>query len=226
MKSLNTHGKHSVMPSSSASNECRLYLIRHGATINNLARPPRLQGRRHDIELSAEGRQQARQTARLLASLPLDAVYSSPLLRARQTAECIAELHGMDVRVADALIEVDVGDWEGRAWDEIAHTDAEEYEAFMADAGRYPYKGGENLQSVQDRVVPAIERLMDAHGGRSIAVVAHNMVNRCCLAHWLGIGVSQYRAIPQDNCGVNVLRWRNGRTKLVTINAVFHLSDG
>ena len=71
---------------------CTLYLVRHGATDNNLHNPPRLQGQRVDLGLSAAGKAQAEQTARFLATRPLAAVFSSPMLRARQTAEAIARL--------------------------------------------------------------------------------------------------------------------------------------
>jgi broad specificity phosphatase PhoE len=205
------------------SDMCLLYLVRHGATANNRARPPRLQGRRTDLDLSEEGQEEARRTGQLLSTRRVDAVYSSPLLRARRTAEAIARPHGLSIQQIEPLIEVDVGQWEGRAWDEIERTWPEAYRAFADDAAVNPYLGGENLGSVQARVVPVIEQLAADNQGRSIIVVAHNVVNRCYLAHVLGIPLAQYRAIPQDNCGVNLLRYRDGHMKAVTINAVFHL---
>jgi len=95
---------------------CLLYLIRHGATANNEAFPPRLQGRRADPGLSAHGLEQAQRTARWLGGQGLDAVYSSPLLRARQTADEIAAALRLTVELVDDLIEVDVGRWEELAW--------------------------------------------------------------------------------------------------------------
>jgi broad specificity phosphatase PhoE len=203
---------------------CWLYLVRHGATENNRARPPRLQGRRTDPALSIEGQQQARQTGRLLSGFPIAAVYSSPLVRARQTAAAIAEPHGLEVLVVDDLVEVDVGDWEGRPWDEIERTDPEAYRAFMADASVNPYLGGETLEIVLDRAVPAFEKLMAENLGRVIVAVAHNMVNRAYLAPLLDVPLARYRSIPQDNCGVNLLRFHNGKVKAVTVNGVFHLA--
>jgi len=208
---------------SPAPNTCWLYLVRHAATANNRARPPRLQGRRTDPPLSDEGFQQARQTGRLLAESPLAAVYSSPLLRARQTAEAIALPHGLEVEIVDDLIEVDVGDWEGRPWDEIERNDPAAYKAFMTDASVHPYLGGENLQTVLDRAAPALERLMAANLGRLVVAVAHNVVNRSYLARLMDMPLARYRLVPQDNCGVNLLRYRDGKVKVVTLNAVFHL---
>lgn len=204
---------------------CWMYLIRHGATANNDARPVRLQGRRTDPGLSDLGRDQAQRTGEFLSRHTIDAVYSSPLRRARETADLIARAHKLAVQIVDDLIEVDVGVWEGHPWDEIERTDPEAYRLFMADASVHAYLGGENLTEVRERSLPALERLMSENAGRTIVVVAHNVVNRTCLAHWLGIPTKQYRSIPQDNCGINLLRRRGGKVKLVTINAVEHLRE-
>lgn len=211
------------MPPCPAPDTCWCYLIRHGATAHNLAQPSRLQGRRLDDPLCADGRRQAEQTAALLARAGLGAVYTSPLVRARQTAELVAAPHGLSAEPVEDLIEVDVGDWEGLTWDEIERDWPEAARAFLADAGLHGYLGGEDLRDVRDRVVPAMGRLAGENLGRSIAVVAHNVVNRCFLTHVLGIPVSQYRLITQDNCGVSLLRFWEGKTKIVTMNAVFHL---
>ena len=212
------------MPPSPAPHTCWCYLIRHGATIHNLARPVRLQGRGTDAELSEIGLQQAQQTGRWLADHPIAAVYASPLLRAKQTAEAVAEPHRLAVNLVDDLVEVDVGQWEGRCWDEIEQNDPEGYRRFMEDAGINPYQGGENLVMVQQRVAPVLDRLMAENLGRSIAVVAHNVVNRAYVARLLEINLRHYRKIPQDNCGVNLLRYRNGEVKLITVNALEHLN--
>lgn len=213
------------MPPCPAPDTCWLYLIRHGATDNNLARPPRLQGRRTDPGLSDEGRVQAELTAAALADVDVQLVCASPLLRARQTAQTIADGHGLSVEVVEDLIEVDVGDWEGRPWDEIERTDAEAYRRFMADASIHPYQGGENISTVLDRVRPAMQRLMAENLGRIVAAVCHNIVNRAYLCDLLGLPLAKYRSIPQDNCGINLLRYRNGRVKLVTINWIGHLDQ-
>lgn len=202
-----------------------MYLIRHGATANNRAKPPRLQGRRTDPGLSDEGRLQAELTARFLSSAELKTVFSSPLLRAQQTAEAIAKPHGLDIVTVDDLIEADVGLWEGRSWAEIEKNDPEAYLAFMENGAENPYLGGETISTVQERSAPALEQLLAENIGSSIAAVAHNVVNRAWLTQLLGLPVSKYRNVPQDNCGVNLIRYRKGRVKAVTINGVFHLTE-
>ena len=95
----------------------------------------------------------------------------------------------------------------------------------MTDATVNPYLGGENLETVLARATPAFERLMKENLGRMIVVVALNVVNRAYLAELMGVPVARYRSIPQDNCGLTLLRYRNGRAKAVTINGVFHLDE-
>ncbi len=211
------------MPPCPAPDTCRLYLVRHGATDFNGARPPRLQGRRIDLPLSDEGFEQARLTGRRLADEPLDAVYSSPLLRAQQTALAIAAPHGLTIRLLDDLIEVDVGAWEGRTWEQIAEIDPKAYQRFTADASVHAYMGGENLTMVLQRVLPALERLMAENLGRLVVVVAHNVVNRVYLAHLLGIPLAQYRSVVQDNGAISVIEYRQGEATPMTINDVGHL---
>jgi broad specificity phosphatase PhoE len=212
-----------LTPPCPAADTCCIYLVRHGATDNNLARPPRLQGCGLDAALSVEGRRQAQRTAEFLADRGLNVVYSSPLLRARQTAQAIAAASGLAVELVDEIIEVDIGQWEGMTWNEVERTHPKEYEAFLNDAGLHPFLGGETLEQVRARVVPALNRLMEANLGRTVAIVAHNVVNRAYLAHLMELPLSCYRAIPQDNCGITVLRHRQGRTRLVTLNGLFHL---
>ncbi len=209
-----------------APDTCWVYLIRHGATEHNLAQPPRLQGRRLNAPLSDPGRWQAERTAALLASALLQSVYTSPLLRARQTAEMIALPRALPVIVHEGLIEVDVGRWEGLSWDAIHQIDPQRSALFETDPGRYGYPEGENFLQVQQRTIATFSQIVQEHLGHTIAVVAHNVVNRCYLTHVLGIPVSQYRLITQDNCGVSLLRFKEAKPKLITMNAVFHLADG
>ena len=202
-----------------------MYLLRHGATENNVAIPPRLQGRGADLPLSAAGQAQAGRAAELLRERPIVAIYASPLLRARQTAEALSISLHLPVQLVNAIIEVDVGQWEGRDWGEIERTEPEAFHRFMEDPATWPYAGGESMGEVQRRVVPALDELLARHPGESIAVVSHNVVNRCYLAHLLGLPLARGRAISQENCGVNIIRRREGKTSLISLNSAFHLTE-
>lgn len=212
------------MPPTNSSDACILFMIRHGATDNNLADPPLLQGRL-DVPLSVDGRQQAECTGRLLATQSICRVYSSPLLRARQTAEAIAKPHRLEVDIIEDLQEIDVGDWEGRSWREISATEPERYQQFMANPAEHGYAGGENVTELFQRVNPAMEQLLSANLGGQVVMVGHNLVNRTWLASLLDIPLPQVRVVHQDNCGVSVVRYRDGQAKLLSLNSAFHLYE-
>jgi broad specificity phosphatase PhoE len=200
-----------------------LYLIRHGATEANLARPARIQGRRHDPPLAAAGARQAEATRDLLAALPLDQVYCSPLLRAVQTAAIIAAPHGLAPQPLEALTECDVGDWEGLDWQTVRCRDPEGYERFHANPAQFGYPGGESLAEVHGRAAPCLDELLRRHPGEVIVVVGHHVVNRTYLAGLLGLGPERARQVVLDNCGVSVVVREGDTARVATLNAAFHL---
>ncbi|MFW6171200.1 MAG: histidine phosphatase family protein [Planctomycetota bacterium] len=213
------------MAYTASENTCIAFLVRHAATINNMARPPKIQGRGDDLGLSPEGRLQAEATARFLSDQPIAKAFSSPLSRAMETASIIGRPHGLDPAPVAQLHEVDVGRWEGCSWDEIERDEPEAYRRFMANPAEHGYAGGENLTQVQNRVLPAARELFEQQLGHVILVVGHNVVNRVLLASLLHVPIAWARGVDQDNCGVNVIRYRNGQTKVLTTNAAFHLHD-
>ena len=200
-----------------------LYLVRHGATPANEQQPAILQGCGVNNGLSTRGREQAQQVGEFLATLPLDAVFCGPLLRAVETAEAIATRRGLGVETVDAIHEVNVGRFERLDWGQIEHDFPEEYRRFREDPVNVGYPDGESLQGVQQRIVPAFESLLQANVGRTIAVVAHSVVNRVYLSTLLGLDLTQIRSVPQENCCVNVIEFRDSKAKLRSLNVTFHL---
>lgn len=200
-----------------------LYLVRHGATEANLARPARLQGRRHDPPLARLGVRQSEATRDFLARNRIDVCYSSPLLRAVQTATILAAPHGIAPTTLEAINECDVGSWEGLDWQTIRYLDAEAHRLFMSDPAQYGYPGGESFADVHRRAAPALDQLLELHAGQSILVVAHHIVNRTYLAGLLGLAPGQARQVALDNCGISVVTRCEGKTSIQTLNAAFHL---
>lgn len=202
-----------------------LILVRHGSTAANVARPYRIQGHRTDLPLCASGEREAQAAARFLASSPLKRIVSSPLARARRTAELIAEPHGLGVEPWHALIECDVGRWEGMTWERVEREDPVAYEAFMADPSTVGYPEGESYRGVQQRVAPAFEQLLRDSAGTTLVVVGHNIVNRAYLASLLGVPIAEARRIPQNNGGINLIRGTPDETKVLTVNSTVHLEE-
>ncbi len=202
-----------------------LYLVRHGATESNLRQPYVLQGQRGgDLALCEIGRRQAEAAGRLLSGRPIGRIYSSPLRRALQTAEIIAATHQQPVAPVHEIIECDVGRWEGMSWPAIREQDRAAFDAFQADIAHTPYAGGESFQQVQDRAVPAIERLARDHPADDLVVVTHNVVARVFLARLLGLPTRLARTIRLDNGGISLIAVEKEPFQVVTVNSVFHLT--
>lgn len=147
-----------------------IYLVRHGETDWNIVR--RWQG--HAVTpLNAKGFQQASKVAARLAKAKLDALYSSDSVRARQTAEIIANITGLDLVLDEQLREIDLGEWQGFTRDEILAVDGERYTARGEDIMNIPVPGGEAYIDVATRMREAVEALAAKHDGERVALVSH-----------------------------------------------------
>lgn len=206
------------------SDETWLYLVRHGATEANERVPYILQGHAIDLALSSTGERQADAAAAFLRQFSITHVYSSTMVRARQTAETIAQAAGVATTAVPDLQECDVGAWEGLDWQTIRERFPVEYGRFAANPAEAPYYKGESYGDVLRRAKPVFETLLGAHPRQHIAVVAHNVVNRAYLADLMGLDLRLAPKIPQGNGCVNLIRRRaGGEIQLVTLNALFHL---
>lgn len=202
-----------------------VYLIRHGATEANERVPFILQGDGIDLPLNENGRRQAADLAEFFRRRPLTAVYSSRMVRARETGAAIAQATGCEVQPVDGLQECSVGVWEGLDWETIRARHPEESEAFQRDPAMHPMLGGESYRDVLGRARPAWDRLIEQHRDGAIALVTHNIVNRVLLADLLGIELRQGALLRQRNGCINLIEFSGGRTQVVTVNSVFHLSS-
>ena len=211
------------MSRSAESDVTWLYLVRHGATDANERVPYILQGHAIDLALSAVGKDQARALAGFLRQFPIQRVFSSSMVRARQTAEAVAGELGVVAEVAGDLQECDVGVWEGLDWETIRQRYPQEHARFIANPAEVPYLGGESYGDVLRRARPVIDRLLEEFAGQSIAVVAHNVVNRTILADLMGLDLRLAPKIAQGNGCINLIRRRGERAELVTLNSLFHI---
>jgi len=203
----------------------RLFLVRHGSTEANERLPFVLQGCELNGPLTETGQRQAANLARGLRDFDIHAIYSSPLLRARQTAAAVAEGRKLEVIPVQDLRECSVGKWEGMAWDVIKSTQREAHDHFFADPVNTPHPGGESYRDVLNRAATSINDILAKHLGQNVVIVAHNMVNRVYLAEHVGIELKHARKLRQANCCINLLHHRAGKTELVSLNSVLHLDE-
>ncbi|WP_062429526.1 bifunctional RNase H/acid phosphatase [Herbidospora daliensis] len=146
-----------------------LVLLRHGQTALSVEK--RFSGL-GDPPLTELGESQAEKAAARLAGAKLDAIVSSPLGRARQTAEAVAQATGLRVHVDEDLRETDFGAWEGRTFAEIRDRWPHEMNAWLADPAVAP-PGGESFVAAGHRVQRARERILAGHPGETVLVVSH-----------------------------------------------------
>lgn len=165
-----------------------ILLARHGQTAENKER--RFQGQK-DVPLDDTGREQARALAEVARGEGIVAVYTSPLIRARETAEIVAAALGLEPRPDDRLKEVDVGDWQDRLKDDIAREEPEQWAAFGRGGEDWRFPGGESLLEQQERVIAALVDITQA-GDLPALVVCHRGVIRCALAHTQQRGLDTY----------------------------------
>lgn len=201
-----------------------ILLIRHGETAWNAIR--RLQGHL-DIPLNVEGMRQAAALARAIEDEALDAVYSSDLLRARQTATAIAAPRGMEVRLDRGLRERCYGAFEGMLYGEIAARYPEAHAAWKArdiDA-RFPagVHVAETMREFADRTVKTILRIVAEGGHRKIAVVCHGGVLECAYRAALGMDFAQARDFDIFNASINRFSSDGRSLRLLQWGDVAHL---
>jgi broad specificity phosphatase PhoE len=168
-----------------------LLLARHGETDWN--RELRIQGH-SDVDLNEAGRAQARALAEELAGVDLDAVYSSDLSRARETADIVAATKGLRVRIDPELREREYGSWEGLTREEIEQR-----------FGTHAHHDGETDAQVRERMVRAATRIVAAHPGENVLVVSHGGALNALWHHAFGARLGRW-----PNCAVYGLAFRDG----------------
>jgi broad specificity phosphatase PhoE len=177
----------------------RVYLARHGQTAYN--HEGRFQGQL-PVPLDDTGRMQAAELAERAAAHGFSALWSSPLLRAHETAAIVSERIGLEPREDARLMETDAGDWTDRSFADVQAEAPELFEAFLAGNPSFAFPGGESFAQQEVRVAAALEDV--EQGELPALVVCHGMVIRAALSvrtgHWLPNGqrVANGELVPLD----------------------------
>lgn len=190
----------------SAGPTSTLVLARHAQTVWHADN--RYAGADSDVDLTATGREQAGRLARWATHHRPEAVVSSPVRRAVETAREAARACGRPLEVVSDLREVGFGVAEGRTLAELERDDPEAVRRFRLDPVAHPFAGAEPPLAAAERCAGALRSLAGRHPGDTVLVVAHNTVLRLALCRLLGVGVQRYRQLfPRlDNAAVSELR--------------------
>lgn len=200
----------------------RVFVIRHGET--DFSRERRFAGAR-DVPLSARGRLQSEAVAAALAAEPLAAVYTSPLERARASAELIAKPHGLEPRIAPVFREMAFGQWEGLLHDELAARLPSDATAWRERPHLAAPPGGERLADVAARAGEGIAQLRESHAGATVALVTHAIVTRLIVLQALGLGPERLWSVDASPAGITEIEYQGAWVTMHRMNTLAHL-DG
>jgi broad specificity phosphatase PhoE len=201
-----------------------LYLVRHGATEANLSDPAKLLGRHLNPPLAPLGLRQVEAARDALAGVSLDHCYTSPLLRAVQTATVLVASRGLTPVSLEAITECDLGQWEGQDWPAIRRREPEAYARFHADTGNNAHPGGESYRHVHERVSPCLAEILERHRGQSVLVVSHHVVLRTYLAGLRGLSPSRAREVSIPNAAISTVVRDESQTRILSLADTRHLN--
>ena len=201
----------------------RVIYVRHGLT--NFPNNRIYCDDREDPALNAEGTQHAEDAAALLAQQKIDAIYASPSLRTRSTAEAIAKVAGAEIRFVPALRERRFGIWDGLYFEEIERRYPDEYLAWKRDVSGYTPVGGETMEALQQRTGEEIARIVARHARQTVVVVTHVGPIRVCVAEALKIPLQWYRQLRIDYGSLTCVDYGRSQNNLIYANLAKPLFD-
>lgn len=198
-----------------------LILARHGETMWNVEKVFR---GRADVNLDEVGIKQAELLGKYLSNWELEAIYSSPVKRALDTANIVARYQKVAVRIAEGLTDFDFGEWQSLPEQEVKRL----YPAILSEWHNNPDKakmpGGESLADVRGRAVEVVNDVLSRHQG-NVLLVSHRVVIKVLICYLLGLDNSHFRNINQDVGGITTFDYADGRFVLTKHNDTSHLRD-
>jgi len=192
----------------------RLVLIRHAT--NDWVRKGLLAGWTPGVHLNEEGRAQAQALGERLTTAQLDAVYSSPLERATETAQTVAAPHALEVQIHKGIGEVQYGEWNGRSIRDLVKKPLWRSVQTYPSGTRFP--GGETIGEMQARVVAALEEVRSNHPGGIVAVVAHADVIKAAVAYYIGVPLDLFHRLIISPASLTIIGFERFGPRLLRLN--------
>jgi probable phosphoglycerate mutase len=192
-----------------------ILLVRHGQTPSTGKILP---GRAAGLHLAETGVAQARKAAERIGELKqVDALYTSPLERARETAAPIAKITGQRARVERGLLECEFGEWTGAELSKLMKKP--EWQTVQRAPSSFRFPGGESFSEMQHRIVSTLDRLRAAHPGGTIVCVSHADPIKAAVANALGTHLDLFQRIVISTCAVSVIAWSPGGPAVLAVNS-------
>lgn len=194
-----------------------VYLARHGSTEWNES--PRFRGTA-EIRLSKMGFKQAERLAFRLRQQKLAAICSSPLLRARGTAEPISRTHQLLIKLWDGPKSINYGRWEGLSEEEVSHKEPELYQQYLVNIESLRFPGGETLEDLRLRAMQVLNEVVCSYPQDEVVLITHQVVSRVSLCAILGVGNHLYWWFGQDPGCLNIIEHQEGIFNLLRMNVI------
>jgi broad specificity phosphatase PhoE len=198
----------------------RIYLVRHGTTDWN--KEEIFRGRA-ECRLNETGNAEGKALAAYFEDVPIERIYSSPLLRAMETARPTAESKGREVVPDPAFTDLDFGTWQGLPLKEAQEKYPDLYRLWREQPGAVSFPRGENLAQVRNRTWEGLNRLAEENPKRTILIVTHRVVTKVLICAALGLDDSHFWQVKQDSTAINCLEYSRGIFNIALINDTCHL---
>lgn len=190
-------------------------LVRHGQTPTTGKILP---GRAAGLHLAESGNSQAHRVAERIAELPrVDAIYASPLERARETAAPIARALKQRVKIDKGLLECDFGEWTGAELGKLMKKP--EWSTVQKAPSTFRFPGGESFTEMQTRMVTALDRIRAAHPGGTVVCVSHADPIKAAVAHAMGTHLDLFQRIVIGTCSVSAIAYSPHGPIVLTVNS-------
>jgi broad specificity phosphatase PhoE len=199
----------------------KLILARHGETVWNVEKIYR---GRADVNLDEVGIKQAELLGKHLSNWKLEAIYSSPLKRALDTANIVARYQKIGVHVAEGFIDFDYGEWQSLPEEEAKRLYPTLHNEWHNNPHKVKMPGGESLEDVRKRAVAIVNDVLSKYQG-SILLVSHRVVNKVLICSLLGLDNSHFWNINLDVGGITIFNYVDGRFVLTRHNDTSHLKE-
>ena len=192
-----------------------ILLVRHGQTPTTGKLLP---GRAPGLHLAETGQAQAQAAADRIAVLKkVDAVYASPLERARETAAPIGKVIGQRVLIDKGLLECDFGDWTGAELKNLMKLP--EWTTVQRSPSTFRFPNGESFTEMQTRIVTALDRIRVAHPGGTVVCVSHADPIKAAVAHAMGTHIDLFQRIVISTCSISAIAYSAGGPVVLTVNS-------